>query len=157
MQFLDDMATDTSASQINEFIERYTPEIARTFKGSRRKMRAIVPRGYELVYDNYNALAIGYGPGEKASDAIVSIVAYPRWVTLFFLYGSGLKDPDSLLEGSGSRVRSIRLRSADDLDRRAIKQLIAQALAPHNEALANCSRIKAIVKSISKTRRPRRP
>jgi hypothetical protein len=151
------MATVTAASQVAEFIGRYSPEIARTFTLSRRKMRAMVSRGYELVYDNYNALAIGYGPGEKAPDAIVSIVAYPRWVTLFFLYGANLKDPDSLLAGTGSRVRSIRLQSADDLDRSDIKQLIARALAPHNKALAKCPRIKAIVKSISKTRRPRRP
>jgi hypothetical protein len=70
--------------QVAELIGKYTPEIARAFTASRRKIRAWVPRGYELVYDNYNALGIGYGPGQKASDVILSMVAYPRWVTLFF-------------------------------------------------------------------------
>ena len=70
----------------------------------------------QLVYDNYNALAIGFGPSERASEAIFSIVLYPRWVTLFFLQGAGLADPKRLLKGSGKVVRHIVLASAADLD-----------------------------------------
>jgi hypothetical protein len=33
-------------------------------------MRGYLPGAIELVYDNYNALAIGFGPSEKSSDAI---------------------------------------------------------------------------------------
>jgi hypothetical protein len=145
------------ASKVAGFIGKYSPEIARDIAVCRRKMQALVPRGYELVYDNYNALAIGYGPGQKASDAILSIAAYPRWVTLFFLYGAKLRDPDSLLQGAGSRVRSIKLQSPDDLDRADVKRLISQALSPHTEAFATCARIKTIVKSVSAKQRPRRP
>ena len=136
----------TPASQLAGFIASYTPEMARSFKAARRKMRALIPRGFELVYENYNALGIGYGPGDKASNVVLSIVAYPRWVTLFFLHGAGLKDPNSLLEGAGSRVRSIRLESAKDFDRADVKQLISQALAPHREALAKCPRLELIIK-----------
>lgn len=143
--------------QVAELIGKYTPELARAFTASRRKMRALVPRGYELVYDNYNALGIGYGPGQRASDVILSIVAYPRWITLFFMYGANLIDPGSLLDGTGKRIRSIRLQSLDDLDRRDVKQLISQALAPHTEALAECPRIQTVVKSVAAKQRPRRP
>ena len=31
----------------------------------------------ELVYDNYNALAIGYAPTERTSEAIFSIALFP--------------------------------------------------------------------------------
>ena len=151
------MATPSEASQLAGFIGNYTPEIARSFRAARRKMHALIPRGFELAYENYNALAVGYGAGERASDALLSIVAYPRWITLFFLYGAGLKDPKSLLEGKGSRVRSIRLKSAQDLDRADIRKLISQALAPHRDALAECPRRRLIIKSISPKRRPRRP
>src|SRR5436190_24049657 len=105
------MKTVTPALQLAKLVANYAPEIARAFMVARRKMRAFVPRGYELVYENYNALGVGFGHGQKASHAILSIVAYPRWVTLFFLYGVNLKDPSSLLDGSGSRVRSVRLKS----------------------------------------------
>jgi hypothetical protein len=147
----------TPGSQLAKLVANYVPEIARAFTVARRKMRAFVPRGYELVYENYNALGVGYGRGQKASDAILSIVAYPRWVTLFFLYGGNLKDPNSLLEGIGSRVRSIRLKSPNDLDRPDVQQLISQALAPHAEALARCPRLTLVIRSSASKRRPRRP
>jgi hypothetical protein len=147
----------TPASQVVKFIGKYSPDIAKAFTTGRRKMRALVPRGYELVYDNYNGLGIGYGPGQKASDPILSIVAYPQWITLFFLYGGELNDPRSLLEGAGKRVRSIRLQSPKDLDRSDIGQLISQALSPYADALAACPRIETIIKSSAKKQRPRRP
>jgi hypothetical protein len=145
------------ASCLSGLVGRYPPEIARAFKSARRKMRALIPRGYELVYENYNALGIGYGPGQTASDAIVSIVAYPRWITLFFLYGASLKDPRGLLKGTGSRVRSIRLDSPSDLDRIEVRQLISCAIAPHAARLKQCPRLQLIVKSTASKRRPRRP
>jgi len=46
-------------------------------------MRTKFPRANVLVYDNYNALAIGFGPTERASDAVFSIAPFPRWVSLF--------------------------------------------------------------------------
>lgn len=147
----------TPAAQLSGFIGRYSPEIARAFKAARRKIRALIPRGYELVYDNYNALGIGYGPGRKSSDVIVSIVAYPRWVTLFFLYGAKLDDPKSLLQGQGRRVRSIRLQSPDDLDRTEVKRLIAQALALHHGDLLKCPRLRTVIKAAAPRLRPRRP
>lgn len=151
------MKAVTPTLQLAELVANYAPEIARAFTVARRKMRAFVPRGYELVYENYNALGVGYGCGQKASAAILSVVAYPRWVTLFFLHGGNLKDPKSLLDGTGSRVRSIRLKSPNDLDRPDVQQLISQALAPHAEALARCPRLTLVIKSIASRRRPRRP
>jgi len=35
-----------------------------------------------MVYDNYNGLVIGFGPTERASQGIVSLTIFPRWVTL---------------------------------------------------------------------------
>ena len=151
------MKPATPASRLAELIGKYSPEVAQAFTVARRKMRALVPRGYELVYENYNALGVGYGPGQKASDVIVSLVAYPQWVTLFFMYGAALKDPNSLLKGTGRRVRSIRLQSSKDIDRPDVRQLISQALTPHHEALERCPFLELVVRSIASKRRSRRP
>ncbi|MGA7411558.1 MAG: DUF1801 domain-containing protein [Bryobacteraceae bacterium] len=91
-------------------------------------MRKRLPGAVELVYDNYNALAIGFGPSEKASEAIFSIAVFPRWVSLFFLQGATLEDPENLLKGSGRRARHIVLKDAGTLDEPAIEALMAQAL-----------------------------
>jgi len=119
---------DSPESQLDAFLDKYTPAIATLARACLAKMRARLPGAVQLVYDNYNALAIGFGPSERAGEAVFSIALYPRWVTLFFLQGAGLPDPKRLLKGSGKVVRHIVLASAADLDQPAIQGLMATAL-----------------------------
>ena len=83
-------SNDTPAKQLAAFIHKFTPEIASLAQAILAKMRTRYPTALELVYDNYNALAIGFGPTERASDAIFSIALFPRWIHLFFLQAKGL-------------------------------------------------------------------
>src|SRR6185295_18604762 len=116
------------ASQLREFISRFSPPIAKLTRVILRKMRERYPGATELVYDNYNALVVGFGPSERASEAIFSIAVYPRWINLFFLEGVGLPDPEGLLRGSGTIVRHITLEDETVLDQPAVKALMAQAV-----------------------------
>ena len=143
--------------RIDAFLAPYTPAIAAATQACRGKLHALFPRGYELVYDNYNALVFAFASTARSNGAILSIAAYPRWVTLFFANGVDLADPQGLLQGDGVRVRSIRLQSPDDLDRPDVLQLIAQAVAPHAQALAAAQPLQTVVKSVSAKQRPRRP
>jgi len=110
-----------------------------------------------MVYDNYNALAIGFGPNDKAGRAILSLAVMPRWVTLCFLYGVSLPDPHKLLNGSGSRVRHVRLHSAEAFDDPRIQDLIAAALDGCEPPIDPTREQQLIIKSISAKQRPRRP
>ena len=110
-----------------------------------------------IVYDNYNALAVGFGPGDRTSEAILSIAVYPRWVSLFFLQGSRLKDPAKLLKGSGARVRHIVLSEADDIGSEKVEALIAAALAGAARPIDPQAKRQLIIKSVSAKQRPRRP
>jgi len=148
---------DPTARQVADFIARYTPQMAEAITACRRKLCARVPRGFELVYDNYNALAIGYAYADKASASLVSIAGYPRWVTLFFLYGKDLPDPEGLLEGDGARVRSVRLKSPEDLDAPAVRRLLDLALAPHEAEFAAAPPLRTVVKAVAEKQRERRP
>ena len=89
----------TRKKQLACFIAKYTPEIGSLAVAIRAEMRKRYPSAIELVYDNYNALAIGYCPTEKTSEAIFSIALLPRWVSLFFLQAQGLARPRSRPEG----------------------------------------------------------
>ncbi len=80
-------------AQLDSFMAKFTPEIAAHAKATLREMRKLYPTALELVYDNYNALAIGFAPSDRASEGIFSIALYPRWVTLFFLQGAALPIP----------------------------------------------------------------
>jgi hypothetical protein len=147
----------SSALQIRGFLRKYSPAVAADVQIARRALKRLVPRGYELVYDNYNTLAFGISPTLRAGGAIVSVAAYPKWVTLFFLHGKGLQDPRGLLQGSGARVRSIRLAPVKLINSRPVQQLLRQALAPHRAELAAAPRLSPVVKSVSAKQRPRRP
>jgi hypothetical protein len=149
---------DASAEgDLQGFIDRYTPEIATLARACLKKMRAKLPGAVQLVYDNYNALAIGFSPSERASDAIFSIVLYPRWVTLFFLQGAGLPDPNKLLKGSGKVVRHIVLAAAEDLDKPAIQALMTIALNRARAPIDSAAPGNLEIRAISAKQRPRRP
>ena len=146
-----------AAEQLDEFIAKYTLEIGALAHAALKKMRKRLPSALELVYDNYNALAICFAPSEKTSECVFSIALYPRWVSLFFAQATGLCDPHKLLKGSGKTFRHIVMAEADDLDKPAIEDLIAQALTLAKAPLPDKQKHRIVIKSISAKQRPRRP
>lgn len=147
----------TPAQQLGSFLAKFEPRVAASARAALARLRKRLPGAIEMVYDNYNALAIGFGPSDKASEAIFSIAVYPRWVSLFFLQGARLPDPDKVLQGSGTRVRHIVLTEPLVLEKPAIKRLISLALASAKKPLDPKQRRRLIIKSISPKQRPRRP
>jgi hypothetical protein len=120
-------------------------------------MRKRFPAAEILVYDNYNALAVGFGPASgKMSDIVFSIAFYPRWITLFFMHGAGLQDSKGRLKGSGSMVRHIVLE--DGLETlQAAEDLLTLAVASSGVELVKGPKGKLVIKSISAKQRPRVP
>lgn len=100
---------------------------------------------------------IGFGPPVKPSNAIYSIVLYPRYVTLFFLQGAKVPDPKKLLKGSGKIVHHIRPERAGDLKKPAIRVLITAALKSAKVPMVHAVSSRLIISSISDKQRPRQP
>ncbi len=150
--------TDQAARKLlAAFMDRYTPEIAARARAVLAKMRKLLPGAVEMVYDNYNGLVIGFGPTEKVSDAIFSVVLYPRWVTLFFLQGAQLPDPHGLLKGEGKVVRHFVLDDASDLDRPRVRELFGEALFRARTPMPSGAKGRIVIKSVSPKQRARRP
>jgi hypothetical protein len=143
------------AKQLTLFLARFSPDVAKSARLARAKLRKRLPRAVEMVYDNYNALVVGYSPTDRPSDAIVSIAVYPRWVNLYFLQGAHLPDPDGVLQGHGSQVRFIRLDPAAALlDAPAVRALLAEAIAFADAPFAG--RHQLVIRAVSKKQRRRR-
>jgi hypothetical protein len=154
--------TEPSASagaeeRLAGFMARFTPEIATLARAALARVRAQVPGAVELVYDNYNALVVAFGPSEKTSEAILSIALYPRWVNLFFMWGAKLSDPQRLLEGEGSRVRRIRIDDAATIDEPPVRRLIAQAVGMASPPIEATRPRRMVVKMALARVKPRRP
>jgi hypothetical protein len=151
-------STRAAEKQLDEFLSSFTPEVAATAKQALKKMRARLPGAIELVYDNYNALAIGFASTERASDAIFSIALYPRWVSLFFLQnGTKLRDPECLLKGDGNKVRHIVLENVAILDDPAVIDLMGQEQELARKQIDPSQPRRMIIKSVAAKQRPRRP
>jgi hypothetical protein len=150
------MPTRQPERQLSEFIEKFTPDMGKLIRAARAKMRRLMPQALELVYDNYNFFVIGYGPSEKAGEAIFSLAAQAKGLSLCFLQGAKLPDPHKLLRGSGTVVRNIRLESADALDEPKVRQLIDIALLRAKVPIRIDGSHQLIVKSVSAKQRPRR-
>ena len=149
------MATQPAERQLAEFIAKFTPQMGKLIRAARSKMRGFMPHALELVYDNYNFFVIGYGPTEKAGDAIFSLAAQAKGLTLCFLQGAKLPDPHELLRGSGNVVRNIRLESAEALDDPKVRQLMEIALNRAKSPIPGSGRHQLIIKSVSAKQRPR--
>ena len=147
----------SAEADLDSFMAKYTPEIAAHARATLREMRKLYPTAVELVYDNYNALAVGFAPSERASEAIFSITLYPKWVSLFFLQGAGLADPKGILKGSGKVAKHIVLTSPEALHNRDVQALMQSAVEDARVPFDPAGKHRLIIKSVSKKQRPRQP
>jgi Domain of unknown function (DU1801) len=146
----------TAKQQLEKFLSRYEAKVATTARRALMRMRKRLPGTIEIVYDSYNALAIGFGPSERPSEAIFSIVLYLRYVSLFFLQGAKLPHPHKRLNGSGNVARHIKLENLDVLDEPQILELMDGALRRAKVPIDPKQRRQLIIKSVSAKQRPRR-
>lgn len=155
---LAERATGAAAEkQLRGFLAKYLPDIARQARAVRTRLRKRLPSAFEMIYDNYNALVLGFGPSERPSEAVLSIVVLPRHVSICFIQGARLPDPHRVLRGAGNQVRNVRLASPADLDRPEIAALVELAIARAAPPFASGARGSTIVRAISAKQRPRRP
>jgi hypothetical protein len=149
------MTTATPATQLRSFLDRFSPEIAALARAARAKLRKRLPGAIEMVYDNYNALVIGFSPTERPSDAILSVVIFPKRVSICFIQGKHLPDPDGVLMGGGNQVRFVRLdEDARILDTPPLRALIAEAIDFGETPFRG--RGQLVIRAISRKQRPRR-
>ncbi|MBS2026437.1 MAG: hypothetical protein JST54_00915 [Deltaproteobacteria bacterium] len=146
----------TPKQSLDAFIAKYDPRLAATAKKCLARLRKLAPGANQLVYDNYNALVIAFGAGERPSDVVFSLALYPRHLNLFFLWGKGLPDPGKRLQGSGKQVRSVRVDAAATLDEPEVRALLRAAIARAKVPFDPKRKGKLEIRAVVKTQRPRR-
>ncbi|MGD0444754.1 MAG: hypothetical protein ABSA39_12540 [Edaphobacter sp.] len=151
------MTSESAEKQLDRFLDAFTPEIAALARSALARLRKRLPNAIELVYDNYNALACGFAPNERASDGIFSIAVYPKNINFFFLQGAKLPDPDGMLHGAGSLVRYVPLEDEKTLDRADVKAMMATAMEMAKVPFDKKTKYRLVIKSVSTKQRPRRP
>ncbi len=144
---------------LTKFLQPFPGSVQKLTLWLREFVWDLYPESNELIYDNYNALAIGFGPGETASDVFCSIAVYSMHVNFGFNRGSEIADPDKMLTGKGSLYRYITVKAIDDFPEVYMKKLLKEAYVNSMMRLKENKKVVkglTITKSISpKQRRPK--
>jgi len=114
---------------------------------ARSPLRSIMERLREIILDvdpdaceverlGDRAATYGVGP-KKMSEGYVFILPQTTWVNLGFYKGIDLPDPRWLLEGTGAKMRHVKIRSHDEAMPRHLRALIQAAIDERRKALGS--------------------
>src|SRR5271165_2930872 len=102
----------------------------------------LYPETNELIYDNYNAVAFGWSPTDKAGDVFCSIAVCSDHVNFGFNRGTDFPDRQKVLIGNGTQYRYIRVRDKDDFPEEYVKQLLEMA---YENSLSRMKPVKKVI------------
>jgi len=143
------------AQRLASFLAKFDPALAKLIRSCRTVLRKRLPTAIELVYDNYNFLAIGYSPTERTSDTVVSLAASAKGVALSFYHGASLPNPHSILQGSEKQNRFVRVPTSKTLNQPDVEALLRAAVSQAASPFPS-SRGYTVIKSVSAKQRTRR-
>lgn len=86
------------------------------------RMRSCGPDVRELIHDGCPTACVG-------DAAFAYVGAYRAHASIGFFHGAALLDPAGLLEGSGKRMRHVKLRMGGDVDEAVVSALIERPTA----------------------------
>jgi hypothetical protein len=115
-------------SELIDVLRRFEPGPQSIFVAARSVVLDVVGPCHETIFPIRKIVSVLYSTTEKRmKDNVCLLVVYHDHVNLMFPRGVDLNDPKGLLEGSGKAMRHVKLRTAEDVDTPAMRQLIAQA------------------------------
>ena len=117
----------TTDAEFRGILEGRSEAVEEIALAARRLVFDVLPQAIEVVWPTQRSAGYGTGP-RKMSDQFAWILPYDRHVALAFPYGVELDDPAGLLQGTGAKIRNVRLASRDDVARPELRQLLEDAV-----------------------------
>jgi hypothetical protein len=139
--------------QFKKFIEPYDNRIQNLTLELRNFITDLVPESNELIWDNYNAVAMAYSKSEKLKDAFCHIAVYSGHVNFGFNRGAELSKTSVKLNGKGKLIRHISVKDFQSFPKQEIENMLWEAVGIseklNTELTEQTSQPKSIVMSIS--------
>ena len=110
---------------IEEFLTPHTPTVRDLALRTCALIREVMPDAIEVVRPGRNSIT--FANGDKMSEWVAYVSPHRGHVNLGFLRGTELPDPEGLLEGTGKLLRHVKIKSVEDLERPALRELVAAA------------------------------
>ena len=141
-----------------KFLSPFSKEIKERVLRLREFIWDMYPDSNELIYDNYNAVAIGWSPTDRVGHTFCSIAVGRTSgnVHFGFYWGSEIADPKKMLLGNGNQYRYILVPNMDDFPKTYIKKLTKAAFVNSLAKVKDTKQLMhgaTITKSISAVKR----
>src|SRR5436853_3877962 len=105
---LSDPAVD---ADVDRLLGDHPEELQAIERALRATIRAEFPDAVEQV--DFGNKVIAFGRSMRIRGLLFGIIAHRTWVNLQLADGAGLPDPDGVIEGTGKRIRHIKIRSVE--------------------------------------------
>jgi hypothetical protein len=138
--------------KLKQFLEPYDERIQTLTVELRKFITDLVPQANELIWDNFNTVALTYSKSEKLKDAFCHIAVYSGHVNFGFNRGVELKQTVKL-SGKGKLIRHISLEDFQSFPKKEIQSMIWEAVEIseklNNELSEKNSQPRSIVITVS--------
>jgi len=111
--------------EVANLLAGYSPEVREIALTARDIVRKVLPRAIEKVVPGWRVIV--YSLDGKMSTAICAVIPLKTYVNLGFYRGADLIDPQGLLEGTGKKIRHIKLTSPKMAELKPVRDLIKAA------------------------------
>jgi hypothetical protein len=143
---------------LSKFLKPFDKEINEIVFWLRDFIWDLYPKSNELIYDNYNALAVGWSPTDRVGHTFCSLAIgrTSKNIHFGFYWGSEISDPEKKLIGQGNQYRYILVKSISEFPKAYIKKLLKDAYANSMAKVKDKKQImqgNTITKSISPKKR----
>jgi len=140
--------------QLLAFLKSYDERIQNLALDLRKYITKLVPQANELIWDNYNALAMAYSKSENLKDAFCHLAIYAKHINFGFNRGAELSNQTIILNGKGNLIRHIKVTSIESFPAKEIEPMVYEAVGIsenlNSVLLHNNKTPKSIVMSVSK-------
>ena len=128
------MKTVDTHGSFDDAIAGSDPHVTEIARRLRQLIIDIYPDVVEVLWPKQRIIGYGVGP-KKMSEHFCYIGAHRDHVNLGFYYGAQLPDPEGLLEGTGKKLRHIKIRDIEAVEQPSVRRLIQVSLDERQKAL----------------------
>lgn len=128
------MKTIETYGTFDEAIKGYDPQVQVIAQRLREIVIDIYPEVIEVPWPHQKTIGYGVGP-KKMSEHFCYLAPQRARVNLGFFHGVELPDPDRLLEGTGKKLRHLKVESIELAESPAVVLLLRASLEERIAAL----------------------
>jgi len=126
------MAADAAVeADVAKLLAEHPPEQQAIEHALRATIRREFPGAVEQV--DFGNKLIAFGRSMKMRGLLFALIAHKSWVNLQLADGAELPDPNGLIEGTGKRIRHIKVRTVAEASSTAVVAAIRAQLAARPE------------------------